>query len=117
MKKRLKKVQKLWLEALRSGKYKQAVGQLREGNHFCCLGVLCDLYGKEKGKKWKNVATHPSFLNDLHLLPFQVIKWCGLKDYDPIGVGGKSLSTMNDRGKSFKEIADFIDKSRGDLFL
>lgn len=33
-----------WVEALRSGEYKQGVGYLRDDeNHFCCLGVLCDI--------------------------------------------------------------------------
>ena len=41
-----------WVDALRSGEYKQTRGALRgddEGNEpkFCCLGVACDLYAKE----------------------------------------------------------------------
>jgi hypothetical protein len=43
-----------WLDALRSGKYKQGKGALRTGkDHFCCLGVLCDISGAgewESGK-------------------------------------------------------------------
>jgi len=32
-----------WLDALRSGQYRQGQGKLRnEGNEFCCLGVLLD---------------------------------------------------------------------------
>lgn len=30
-----------WIAALRSGKFKQGRGQLRKGNEYCCLGVLC----------------------------------------------------------------------------
>lgn len=51
-------VKKKWLEALRSGQYRQAQEALRvdsispdgEGciSSFCCLGVLCDLYAKEQ---------------------------------------------------------------------
>ena len=37
-----------WLEALRSGKYEQTQGTLRDGDAFCCLGVLCDLTGRGK---------------------------------------------------------------------
>lgn len=40
-------VKQQWLEALRSGEYKQGQEQLHktgpEGDRFCCLGVLCDL--------------------------------------------------------------------------
>ncbi len=33
-----------WLEALRSGRYKQGRKYLRDkNNQFCCLGVLCDV--------------------------------------------------------------------------
>lgn len=38
-----KQIKLLWLEALRSGRYKQTSKALRIGNSFCCLGVLCDL--------------------------------------------------------------------------
>lgn len=38
-----KRVRK-WIRALRSGKYKQAEGVLRNNhNAFCCLGVACDI--------------------------------------------------------------------------
>lgn len=33
-----------WINALRSGDYKQGTGQLRnDNNEFCCLGVLADV--------------------------------------------------------------------------
>jgi hypothetical protein len=39
---------KRWVEALRSGKYKQGRGVLRTSdNAFCCLGVLADVYNPE----------------------------------------------------------------------
>ena len=31
-----------WVDALLSGKYEQGTGCLRNGNHFCCLGVAAD---------------------------------------------------------------------------
>jgi hypothetical protein len=37
---------KLWVKALRSGKYKQGTKVLRSAdNAFCCLGVLCAVAG------------------------------------------------------------------------
>jgi len=47
-------VKKKWLEALRSGEYKQTQGELRsedKPNSFCCLGVLCNIHAQE----------HPTF--------------------------------------------------------
>lgn len=47
-----------WVKALRSGKYKQAVGSLQNDEGFCCLGVACDVYLKSgdapKTAKWDN---------------------------------------------------------------
>ena len=45
-------IKKRWLEALRGGKYKQGRNYLRAKDkngelHYCCLGVLTDLYIKE----------------------------------------------------------------------
>ena len=41
-----------WLEALRSGKYQQGRGTLRDAdNKFCCLGVLLDV----AGEKWHQI--------------------------------------------------------------
>lgn len=36
---------KKWLEALRSGEYKQGIGTLynEHGNEYCCLGVACKI--------------------------------------------------------------------------
>lgn len=46
-----KRVKKLWIKALRSGKYKQGRGHLKsneEGvSYYCCLGVLCELALKD----------------------------------------------------------------------
>ena len=42
-----------WVEALRSGDYKQAEGALSRGDSYCCLGVACDIYRKSaKRGKW-----------------------------------------------------------------
>jgi hypothetical protein len=40
-----------WVEALRSGEYKQAEGKLHDTKNdaFCCLGVLCKVMGAEFG--------------------------------------------------------------------
>ena len=38
-----KEIKAEWVKALRSGEYKQGGGALHRGDHFCCLGVLCDI--------------------------------------------------------------------------
>lgn len=98
-----------WVEALRSGEYKQAHATLKDDHGgYCCLGVLCEIAGLKinaegtgvlvKGEIWKN-------------------------NYDPIFklVGGSQKSgdcsmrndgTMEDhnaRKWTFAEIADYIE--------
>lgn len=36
----VKKIQKEWVDALRSGEYKQGYRMLKQGEYYCCLGVL-----------------------------------------------------------------------------
>lgn len=38
-----------WVAALRSGKYTQTKGTLRDDRGFCCLGVLLDVWGDCNG--------------------------------------------------------------------
>lgn len=38
-------IKKKWLNALRSGKWKQTIGCLEDSNGNCCLGVLCHITG------------------------------------------------------------------------
>lgn len=101
-----------WLKALRSGKYEQAHGILCEHigyNHksakdvygFCCLGVAGHIQGvlsgnRNSGKGYlegmKGISKIPAPLrgdNDLTC----------------------KLTTMNDRGSSFKKIAAWIDRN------
>jgi hypothetical protein len=41
-----------WVEALRSGRYKQATGALKKEDGYCCLGVACDLAAQDGVGKW-----------------------------------------------------------------
>lgn len=54
-------IMKKWVKALRSGKYKQGYGTLKQYNGFeevyhCCLGVLCELYNDEMRKNKKKIC-------------------------------------------------------------
>lgn len=41
---------KKWVTALRSGKYKQSIGELQNHEGYCCLGVACDIFINQKSK-------------------------------------------------------------------
>lgn len=123
-----KEVAKKWVKSLRSGKYKQGEGCLKQTNlkknktYHCCLGVLCELYNEQmtKGKKKKlNDVVDKYGLHTLNkeveILPDTVRDWADLKFntggfIDPKNDHYDSLAAMNDLGCSFKEIANTIEK-------
>ena len=109
-----------WVEALRSGKYKQGTGTMnREGVSFCVLGVLCDVYSQDTGTEWGGVAMVP--FKDMHgataTLPSEVQEWAGLSSPDvrvkvkhpSDGVHKMPASTANDNGVTFDVLADAIE--------
>lgn len=108
-----------WLEALRSGEYKQGRSFLHKNGSFCCLGVLCDLYAKEKPThgKWESVdgddimgfRTMETGPTNKVYLPLEVADWAGLSDINPAILNGMKLSTMNDMGDGFEKIAKAIE--------
>ena len=114
-------IKETWLKALRSGQYKQTISMLKKGNNFCCLGVLCDLYAEEKGKKWQDWGDGSGkweMCGATEILPKEVSRWAGLgqENDDPIVTPNEewedrqSLSELNDGGFSFREIADMIEE-------
>ena len=104
-------VKEKWLNALRSGEYQQTQTALRKEDGFCCLGVLCDLYGKEHNVEWKLVdaGIYYEFQDKKAILPLSVIEWAGVEDDNP-EICETPLSRLNDNGSTFNEIADFIEK-------
>ena len=104
------KIKARWLKALRSGRYKQAKGQLRKADSFCCLGVLCDLARKSKINKWDG-----EFFDGIEdVPPMSVWNWAGLMGPNPVVMtrkGPETLSALNDRGVKFSTIANYIEKS------
>ena len=96
-----------WLEALRSGRYKQGKGYLRtEKDEFCCLGVLCDLGVK---KAWDSLTApgYRSYNGEGKMPPANVLQAAGL-DRNAAG----ELAEMNDNGCSFEAIAKHIEETQ-----
>ena len=108
-----KDVKAKWVAALRSGEYKQTQNRLREGNAFCCLGVLCNLHAKAH-RRIAADQTRPSvYMDHTHELPEDVMVWAGLGTDigDKVVINGRkrSLAEHNDQGRTFKQIADAIE--------
>jgi hypothetical protein len=107
-----------WLQALRSGEYKQGIGALHNvaGNSYCCLGVLCDIYVKEHPDNDVRM-THDngfeSFFGEKDVVPTNIQLWADIEDgnpdieYDNVGI---TIAELNDNGKTFEEIAILIEE-------
>lgn len=102
--------QQKWLDALRSGKYKQGFDKwLRDNNNcYCPYGVLADVSGL--GAWNKQVFAYSYFINgnELVSLPyFELLYWASLPESgDKIGI-----MVMNDMDRlSFSQIADKIEE-------
>jgi hypothetical protein len=96
------KLKEKWVKALRSGRYKQTTGVLsehdssgREAN--CCLGVLCRVARLRKDN-WRDWGLLSDFDSGYALL----------EEHD---FNEQPLASLNDEGKSFSEIADYIEEN------
>ena len=119
-------VKQQWMDALRSGDYKQGQNALRkqypdEDPQFCCLGVLCDLAvkaGVVTAHAVDSVYTGYGEQENTALLPAEVREWSGVseagefkKSSDSLPFARDALTAYNDvLGKNFNEIADVIEK-------
>lgn len=118
---------KLWIEALRSGYYNQGyltLCRIKEDNceYYCCLGVACELYQKYEGgliikfESFDDISVSRKEYNGASVfLPPIVRTWLGIRQddggfYKRVGDYAYSLPHLNDNGKTFKEIADFIEE-------
>lgn len=94
-----KQLRDKWCLGLRSGEFEQGSGYLylEDGNHYCCLGVLARQKGLSNDQ-----------LNGCAVMRKKIGGWIG-DDRD--GSKQATLEKMNDEGKSFSEIADWIEKN------
>lgn len=107
---------KKWVEALRSGEYKQTRSYLSTKDGYCCLGVACDLAVKS-GEPIKVEQENPCTIFDGEKfgLPPSVLNWLGLKEdyYNYV-----QLAYLNDTIElNFTEIANIIEEKQNELFL
>jgi hypothetical protein len=108
-----------WLEALRSGKYKQGQAVLRtSADRFCCLGVLCDIVDPSG---WGDVRVVETSLGgrdlDIEARPYRhgelssdislptSVRALACLEFPDIN----AVITMNDSGKDFLDIACHIE--------
>ena len=108
-----KQMKAKWVAALRSGEYRQTTGCLIDGRGHCCLGVLCDVMGmpqnqdgafvNEKGLELGNLGS--SYDEEANLSESGGLNQVLCED------ARLELAQMNDKGKTFDEIADKIEEN------
>ena len=99
-----------WVAALRSGKFKQAQGILfdSKGGSYCCVGVYAEVVEgfEANGKDYcfpQIIAKYPGG---------KLCSWKIMLEVAGVPIEeAKTLTTMNDTGSSFEEIADYIEKN------
>lgn len=109
-----KEDKKRWVAALRSGKYSQCTGRLHNPrtDSYCCLGIACEIFG----------VTDRNYINVWKdgwqgRLPLDLCKRFDMEDDGALeGKTPKkwgnypSLVSLNDKGFTFEELADVIER-------
>ena len=108
-------LKKIWIEAMKSGEYKQASGGLccvrPQGDvGFCCLGVAYDVLSdgdwssrNVDGKAW-GIQDESGYIS-YGMPEAKVLNEWGLSITD-----AKTLAKLNDEGWTFEQIADEIER-------
>lgn len=115
-------VKEQWLQALRSGEYKQGKTVLfnTSSDGFCCLGVLCDLHKKKtRLGDWDGSGYRSGMSASSIGLIYPVTEWAGLEGYTseiplPLKVRDTNkilnLPDANDLyDLNFSQIADLVE--------
>lgn len=113
-----KDIAEKWVADLRDNP-PQVKGALYTENGFCCLGRLCMVLGLEPSDVGDGIY---AFDDETDMLPSIATSLAGLATDDasfdvhegPFADFG-SLAEANDGGKSFAEIADFIEQYWAEL--
>jgi hypothetical protein len=111
-------IKQKWIDALKSEEYQQTSSHLHTEQGYCCLGVLCDLYAKEKNNdevQWDQYDDHYEISGEGLVLPGEVREWSGLSDNDVFYYDERKmpiyLAALNDGGMNFNQIAQVIEEN------
>lgn len=93
-----------WVEALRSGKYGQAQTQLKDGDNYCCLGVLCEITQDRHAYRFDGNTLRCEDEAEREILPDSIRGAFGITLNQQDDFTGMN----DDMGMSFAQIADYI---------
>lgn len=106
------KLQREWIAALRSGNYAQTTERLKDEKGYCCLGVAVHLMEDHISPEDTNLSLTQYRQLGLRGRDGEFFNEGGEDLFD----GNFSLAEANDDGKTFVEIADFIEAHPEDVF-
>jgi hypothetical protein len=104
-----KEYKEKWVEALRSGEYKQGTRYLKHGDEYCCLGVLCDTVDPDNAMDWKDRRDLPVEMQ--HKVGLSATGIVTMHNGNDGNTYSSTLAYLNDWDEyTFEEIADVIEK-------
>lgn len=114
-----------WVAALRSGEIAQTRQSLQDHDGYCCLGVLCLVAnrmdpqqfpithgseGPKAGLILGGMLSHHRKLREILYDPERHVDYdADAKEIDCAGHLEEKAASLNDEGRSFAEIADWIE--------
>lgn len=102
-----------WVEALESGKYRQATGQLATKSNetrYCCLGVACEVAienGLEVDKTEDAIFDEITYDGDYAELPTSVENWFAINQDEAISLPQDLADVVTER---INESADYLER-------
>lgn len=94
-----------WIEALRSGEYKQCRDRMESGGYYCCLAVGCEV----AKAPYSPLGGYPTFASEIQGTKNSFGEWLGLKTEEIAFY--RWCARMNDNlMMSFVEIANALEK-------
>lgn len=110
--------------ALRSGKYPQAKGRLRQSSGYCCLGVLTEVaianglnLRVRRGREAHNDLWFYGDMDEIGHLTREVANWYGFGNINPPleydGLALNAIGANDEADKDFNWIADAFDATYG----
>lgn len=105
-----------WIAALRSGRYRQGRGllrqrRLRDGTYFCAIGVLFDLVATAmQWDRLTKLGVGAGITDEVPgYIPPEILGEIGMSAAQESLIAG-----LNDSGKTFEQIADVIERDFDD---
>lgn len=97
-----------WLNALRSGAFKNIAGALRNNEGYCAMGILCEISGLSNWEPQKD-CTRLKYLGQDKYLPKEVAEWAGMSPEEISSVTAFLIAYNDQVRVSFYDVANLLE--------